>query len=178
MFDQTRAFDAGELYRLEILRVSQSPFLVDDCESAALLSQSDLIRATAASVFQAHELGGLVGLVAQYLSKAEARSMVEAESSPLFIIGLRKRRYREFLNYLKNQSSMARDVMRRRTNIAYRSHEWGIWLGQSGKYLRMWMILGKLYGQATIYRMGFEADPEKNLQRLADLFCHQPPSDA
>lgn len=170
MFEHTKAFSVGELYRMEMQRIAANPLLLTIEESIALLSQSDINTSLMSAIFSAHGLTGACGCVAHFLSKSDTEAMICSHAQPIFVSGLRYRRHRDFLAYLDGQSATAWDLMQRRTEIAYRSREWGIWLSMGVKRMRLVAIVARLRWQALAYRCGFEQDPTANLQRLADLF--------
>ena len=171
MFEKSRAFSIGEMYRQEIHHLSQNPTLLNQQESIALLTQFDMIVRTGSGIFQPRELTDYASALARLLGKEDPEAMVDSESPARFVAATRTRRHRDFVSFLDSQTKLAHDILARRTEIAYRSREWEIWLKQGWKHVRMSAIFARLRVQALIYRMGFTVDPSSNLVALADLFC-------
>lgn len=170
MFEHSRSFAIGQMYREELLRVKQDPALIDNVEASVLMTQFDSMSADAIGVFHARSLNGDSKIKAHLLSKEEAEAMVDAQFSAVYIVGLRERRYADFMALLSSQKCETVDIMRQRIAISYRSREWGIWLRQLRKYARLRIVLTKLRGRAIAYSCGLRTDPTENLESLAGLF--------
>lgn len=176
MFDNSRVLSLGRTYHEELERVTQHPNLLDAAERAALMTEYDRFTATAGHIFPPLELSGHSRIMARFLAKDDTRAMVESGSPAIYVSGLRVRREREFMDFVKEQRRAGLEILDRQTRVAYRSREWGVWLHQIGRHRKLWVIATMLRVQAITYRFGFASDPTRNLERLDALFRGSPKS--
>lgn len=176
MLQNSHALSVGEHYREQLQRIAERPQLLSGTERAVVLAQIDQIFQYGERIFPPLELTGRGVILAHFLGRSEPKAMVDDGASPIIIRGLRGRRYADFVYLLSSQRVEAMKIMARRTEISYRSREWGIWLSQPWAYAQLWTALGRLSMQATKYRLGFAVDPTRNLDRLAALFSRPQPA--
>jgi hypothetical protein len=175
MFERSNAFQSGQRYLQEVMRLIEDPQLVTDEERVALLAQVDNIFCEVERLFRRDGVQDRsLAVLARLVSDRGLEGMVRRGASHHILGALRERRYQTFCRFWRDVRKRFLADSREARHSCVVARQWPMFLREYKRRFEGECLLARLYASAMWYRRGIHVNVGTTVFRLQALGAKLP----